>query len=127
MDTPVDGLTPAERSAKKKTCILLCVISLVLQFAPSALSSISSEFIQNIKLNASDTTTGSVSLIIASLTIAAYIASWVLMIIARVKFKESKFPKVLMWIYIGLLIAYITLIIIAVAMCSYIVSQCRGF
>lgn len=30
-----------------------------------------------------------------------YIASIILMIIARVKYKKNKFAKVLMWIYIG--------------------------
>jgi hypothetical protein len=57
----------------------------------------------------------------------SYIASWVLMIMARVKYKESKFAKVLMWIYIGILAAGIIAVIILVATCAYILKDCQGF
>ena len=56
----------------------------------------------------------------------SYIASWVLMIIARVKYKNT-FSKVLMWIYIGLLAATVIGIILLVAMCAWMLKDCHGF
>ena len=57
----------------------------------------------------------------------SYIASWVFLIIARVKYKESKFAKILMWVYIGILAAMIIGIILVIAMCAYILKDCQGF
>ena len=57
---------------------------------------------------------------------AAYIASWVLMLIARIKYKTT-FSKVLMWIYIGLLAVTVIGIILIVAMCAWLVKDCHGF
>ena len=57
----------------------------------------------------------------------SYIASWVFLIIARVKYKESKFAKILMWVYIGILAAGIIGIILLIAMCAYILKDCQGF
>ena len=56
-----------------------------------------------------------------------YIASWVLMIIARVKYKESKFAKVLMWVYIGILAASVIALVLIIAMCAYMLKDCQGF
>jgi len=49
------------------------------------------------------------------------------MIMARVKYKESKFAKVLMWVYIGLLAVAILAVILVIAMCAYILKDCQGF
>ena len=49
------------------------------------------------------------------------------MIIARVKYKESKFAKVLMWVYIGILAASVIAIILVIAMCAYMLKDCQGF
>jgi hypothetical protein len=49
------------------------------------------------------------------------------MIIARVKYKESKFAKVLMWVYIGILAAGILAVVLIIAMCAYMLKDCQGF
>ena len=56
----------------------------------------------------------------------SYIASWVLMIIARVKYKRSVFAKVIMWIYIVLLILSVVALILLIGACIHIVRTCPG-
>lgn len=65
--------------------------------------------------------------IIATATVAVGLsapASIVLMIIARVKDKNSVFAKVLMWIWIVLIIAAIIIGILAVLFISWLCGQC---
>ena len=48
-----------------------------------------------------------------------HIAAWVLMIIARVRYKECIFAKILMWFYIGVVLVFMVLVI---ALHSYLSS-----
>lgn len=123
---PIDLLPAEERAARKKKATILCVISLILQFAPYVLMGIFESI-----LDTSATTTASN---ISSASVGAqillyamggtYVASWVLMIIARAKYSESVFAKVLMWVYLGILSIGVIGTILLIAMCAAIVRSC---
>jgi len=124
----LDMMSPEERSARTKKANLLCFISLGLHFLPEILSGALGAIIREIGNasdmgNASDFFTSALSFLLGG----SYIAAWVLMIIARVKYKESVFAKVLMWIYIGILALGILAVILFIAMCAYILKDCHGF
>lgn len=98
-EQPVDE-TPEEKKAGNR----LSRISLILQIAGVAISSIISSLeayaatgIGEYSYSMPDTLNYILSFAISG----TYIASIILMIIARVKYKKNKFAKVLMWIYIG--------------------------
>lgn len=122
-----DLYTPAEQSERRKKANILCIISLVCQFAPEIISGVFSGILQSVDDFASNSSLEPLAYVSSMIVGGTYIASWVLMIIARVKYKESKFAKVLMWVYIGILAASIIAIILVVAMCAYLLKDCRGF
>ena len=122
-----DLYTPAEQSERRKKANILCIISLVCQFAPELITGVFSGVLQSIDELASNSSLEPITYVFSLLTGGTYIASWVLMIIARVKYKESKFAKVLMWVYIGILAASVIAIILVIAMCAYMLKDCQGF
>ena len=56
----------------------------------------------------------------------ANIAAWVLVIIARVKYKKNTFSKVLLIVYIILLALAVIGLVIIIATCASIVKHCPG-
>ncbi len=121
-----DLYTPAEQSERRKKATILCIISLVCQFAPEVIGGLLSGIIESVD-ELSSSSLEPLTYISSMIVGGTYIASWVLMIIARVKYKESKFAKVLMWVYIGILAASVIAIVLIVAMCAYILKDCQGF
>lgn len=117
-----------EEKANKKKANILCIISLALMILPSivsgALSGITNAF-DDLSGESYEALETFVSIALGGLG-ASYIASWVLMLIARIKYKTT-FSKVLMWIYIGLLAAGLIGVILLVVMCAYIIQECNGF
>ena len=122
-----DLYTPAEQSERRKKATILCIISLVCQFAPELITGVFSGILESVDELASNSSLEPLTYVFSLLTGGTYIASWVLMIIARVKYKESKFAKVLMWVYIGILAASVIAIILVIAMCAYMLKDCQGF
>ena len=122
-----DLYTPAEQSERRKKATILCIISLVCQFAPEIISGVFSGVLNSLDELTSNSSLEPITYAFSLLTGGTYIASWVLMIIARVKYKESKFAKVLMWVYIGILAASVIAIILVIAMCAYMLKDCQGF
>ncbi len=122
-----DLYTPAEQSERRKKANILCIISLVCQFAPEVLAGIFSGIVESIDDLSSNSSLEPLTYLSSTIVFATYVASWVLMIIARVKYKESKFAKVLMWVYIGILAASVIAIILVIAMCAYMLKDCQGF
>lgn len=122
---PADMYTPEEQAKRRKQANILCIISLVLQVAPEVLTSVFSGMVESLGdiSNVTEPITYGYSILAGG----TYIASWVLMIIARVKYKESKFAKILMWVYIGLLAAGVITLVIIIAMCAYMLKDCQGF
>ena len=123
-----DQLSPAEKAARRKQANILCFISLGLHFIPEMISGMLTGIVDSISKTADIGSTSEVlSIIISVLFGGSYVASWVLMIVARVKYKESRFAKILMWVYIGILAAGIIAVILVIAMCAYILKDCHGF
>ena len=56
----------------------------------------------------------------------AWVASWVLMIVVRVKYKTSTFGKVLMWIYIIGAILSVLAVIAIIAFFAAAFAACAG-
>ncbi|MBR3342222.1 MAG: hypothetical protein IKG30_11460 [Clostridiales bacterium] len=126
--TATDLMTPEELSDRRKKATIFCIISLALHFIPGFISGTLTSIVENITETSSNFNSAEpVSLLISILFGGSYIASWVLMIIARVKYKESKFAKVLMWVYIGILAAGILAVVLIIAMCAYMLKDCQGF
>lgn len=124
----LDMMTPQERSERNKKATILCIISLGLHFLPEVLTGAFSAIVEEISKTAgsgsfSDMYAGITSILLGG----TYIASWVLMIMARVKYKENKFAKILMWVYIAILAVSILAVILIIAMCAYIIKDCQGF
>ena len=118
---PVD--TEAREKTKKGN--ILCFISLACYLAPYLVGSILSAvtgFFENVSSSLTGTSYSVSSLVTSSVLTASYIASWVLVIIARVKYKNT-FSKVLLWIYIGILVLSIIAIVLVVAFCLFACSQ----
>ena len=126
--TATDLMTPEELSDRRKKATIFCIISLALHFIPGFISGTLTSIVETITETSSNFNSAEpVSLLISILFGGSYIASWVLMIIARVKYKESKFAKVLMWVYIGILAAGILAVVLIIAMCAYMLKDCQGF
>ena len=120
-----DLYTPAEQSERRKKATVLCVISLVCQFAPELITGVFSGIAES--LDDLSSSLEPLTYATSMVALGTYVASWVLMIIARVKYKESKFAKVLMWVYIGILAASVIAIVLVIAMCAYMLKDCQGF
>ncbi|MCR4669714.1 MAG: hypothetical protein K5643_00830 [Saccharofermentans sp.] len=110
--------TYQEQYARKKAANKLCTISSILHVVgiitfilAISLAGNNKEFYELFKYP------------LALVPYTTYIASWVLMIIARVRFKESVFAKILMWVYIGLVTLAILAIIAFIAWCM---ASCSG-
>ena len=105
---------------------IMCVISLVCHFIVPFLGSfllggMTSSFTETNDVSAGSTITSLFSLIVS----CSYLASWVLMIIVRVKYKNNTFGKVIMWIYIILLALGIIAVIILIVTCVNILRECN--
>ncbi len=122
--SPQQPQQPAPNQSRKLE-LLLCILSLCLHFIPSMVSGGLAYLIEEISSVKSDASSVIYSIIYA-IGSAGYIASWVLMIIARVKFKKSTFAKVLMWVYIGILIASVVLIAVIIISCINALRDCPG-
>ena len=111
--------TDQEQLARKKTANKLCTISLILQLAGILLFILRLTFDADNQIFNSELLGYPVTVVACS----AYYASWVLMIIARVRFKKSVFAKILMWVYIGIVVLIILAIIAFIAWCM---TACSG-
>ncbi len=108
-------------AAKSRLAKKLCVISLILYGAAPAVFSTIAWMSDSGLFNYFDDAIVGVSSLLSS---AAYIAAWVLMIIARVTDKKCVFAKVLMWVYIGMLILAVVTVIILIIACVEAMRSC---
>ena len=127
MGTPI----PTEEERKKKENIkkgnILCFISLGLMLLSYITSGILGGIVDSMgSITDSYESTSVLSTVLSTLLGGSYIGSWVCMIIARVKYKNT-FSKVLMWIYIGILALSVIAVVILIAMCAYMCKDCQGF
>lgn len=122
--------TPELSPEDKKQADKLCIISMILMFAPMAVIFIKNiilgllfdagkeEFYYNI---ASSYVLGS---ILTFLMAGCGIAALVLMILVRVKYPQSVFGKVLMWLYIALAILVVVFIAVTIIACGLAFISC---
>ena len=124
---PIDLLPPEERAARKKKANILCIISLVLQFSPYILLGVVSGIIESLgpSFSGNLSTAPAIVQILGYIGGGAYIASWVFMIVARSKYSESVFAKVLMWVYLGLLSVGIIGTMLLIYMCAIMLNGCH--
>ena len=110
-----------EAKEKIKKGNILCFISLACYVAPSIiggiLNSVTDSF-ENLQQGLTGSSYSLSSLVSSSVMTAAYIAAWVLVIIARTKYKNT-FSKVLLWIYIGTLVLGIIALVVVIAFCLF--------
>lgn len=114
----------------KKQADKLCIISMILMFAPMVVIFLKNiilgllfdagkeEFYYNI---ASNYVLGS---ILTFLMAGCGIAALVLMILVRVKYPQSVFGKVLMWLYIALAILAVVFIAVTIIACGLAFASC---
>ncbi|MBR4430489.1 MAG: hypothetical protein IKS75_04255 [Clostridiales bacterium] len=123
---PIDLLPPEERAARKKKANTLCIISLILQVSPYVILGVLSGILESLDRSFDVTTSvPAIVQILGYISGGAYIASWVFMIIARAKYSESVFAKVLMWVYLGLLSIGIIGTIVLIYMCAILLNGCH--
>ena len=123
---PIDLLPPEERSARKKKANTLCIISLILQVSPYVILGVLSGILESLDRSFDVTTSvPAIVQILGYISGGAYIASWVFMIIARAKYSESVFAKVLMWVYLGILSIGIIGTIVLIYMCAIMINGCH--
>ncbi len=114
-----------EAREKTKNGNILCFISLACYLAPSIIGGILSAVTDSFEKMQQSLTGSSYSLsslVSSSVMTAAYIAAWVLVIIARTKYKNT-FSKVLLWIYIGTLVLGIIALVVVIAFCLFTCGQ----
>lgn len=118
----------AEERANRRVANILCFISIALKVIPyflyGTLSGATNAF-DGLDQDSYEAMEVLISIVAGGLGLS-YIASWVLVLIARIKYKTT-FSKVLLWIYIGILAVTIIGVVLIVAMCAYMLKDCRGF
>ena len=110
-----------ETREKTKKGNILCFISLACYLAPSIIGGILSavtDSFEKLQQGLTGSSYSLSSLVSSSVMTAAYIAAWVLVIIARTKYKNT-FSKVLLWIYIGTLVLGIIALVAVIAFCLF--------
>lgn len=119
-------MTPEEKKQADK----LCIVSMILMFAPMALMFIA-DIIMGVLYDTGVTdlyySLGSSYAIESVLTFVVFgcgIAALVLMILVRVKYPQSVFGKVLMWLYIALAVLLVIFIAVTIMACGLALASC---
>lgn len=120
-ETPVTAAMPlVDYAARKKKADLLCYISLGL-YAASIVSAIAT-YVYSAFVNYE--TQNIIFKILSAFSSVAFEAAWVLVIVARAKFRENRFAKILLWVYIAMAITVAVILIAIIAYCVYTCSTC---
>ena len=119
-NTSNDDLSPEDR----KKANILCIISLVLMFVFSTLMSVVIMAINN-SSNSSEIGTV-ITGICGFLSTGSEIAAIAIMIYVRVRYKNSIFGKVLMWLYIVIGILILIGAILLIWICLYEFEKCAN-
>ena len=120
-ETPVTTAMPqVDYAARKKKADLLCYISLGL-YAASIVSAIVT-YVYSAFVNYE--TQNIIFKILSAFSSVTFEAAWVLVIVARAKFRENRFAKILLWVYIAMAITVAVILIAIIAYCVYTCSTC---
>ena len=121
-ETPVTTAMPqVDYVARKKKADLLCYISLGL-YAASIVSAIVT-YVYSAYVNYE--TQNIIFKILSAFSSVAFEAAWVLVIVARAKFRENRFAKILLWVYISIAITVAVVFIAIIAYCVYTCATCN--
>lgn len=112
-----------EMKERTKKANLLCLISIALRVIPYILTTVTGLFGRVLETTDLSHLSSSVTSVISLATSGASIASWVLVIIARAKYRESKFAKILLIVYICELVVGVIAAIALIIWCAY---ACHG-
>ena len=116
--------TPEEKALRRKEAIRLCVLSLIFHAAIPLTGLYIHKFIMDRGITSM---TERVFLIIIEATIAvSCIIAWVFIIIARVRYRESRFAKILMRIYMWIAIGIVIMTVVILAIVSALAAMCGG-
>ncbi len=119
---PVTAAMPqVDYAARKKKADMLCYISLGL-YAASIVSAIVT-YVYSAYVNYE--TQNIIFKILSAFSSVAFEAAWVLVIVARAKFRENRFAKILLWVYIAMAITVAVILIAIIAYCVYTCATCN--
>lgn len=113
---------PKEKPEDEKAATMMCLISVLCMYATPVVTGIVGRLCEALP---SQEAAGIVSMVMVSVAGLSWIASIVLMIIVRVKYRQNLFGKILMWVYIGQLILAIIGCIILFVACAAFVDGCN--
>ena len=108
-------------AARKKKADMLCYISLGL-YAASIVTAIVT-YVYSAYVNYE--TQNIIFKILSAFSSVAFEAAWVLVIVARAKFRENRFAKILLWVYISIAITVAVVFIAIIAYCVYTCATCN--
>lgn len=123
---PLNEKSEEEQNRMKKVSNRLSIISLILHYGGAILITTISAVYSGMSGTDLGDAAGSLVSILSSLMGATYIASIVLMIVARIKCKKAIFAKVLMWLYIAEAIICFILLIVAFVAFLELLSTCSA-
>ena len=128
VQSPMPPQNPDEMTKEdEQKANFLCGISLICHFGlPLILSGITGALGRIASVDNDVGVAGLFMGFLSTLSGLSVLASWILMIYVRVKYRKSVFGKVLMWLYIGLILLLILAVIIFVAACINLVRDCQG-
>ncbi len=101
---------------------ILCIISLCLFFGIPLLSGLPLAG----QLDSGSSSVGFLASALSTIMSLGQLAAWVLMIVVRVKYRQSTFGKIIMWIYLSILAVCLIFIIIMMVTCAGILRDCHG-
>lgn len=107
--------------ANKKLGTTLCIISLICKFGMPLIGGFITGITSSGDIGGIDE---AIAAFVSLLTGAGSIAAWVLVIVARVKCKDT-FSKVLLIVYLVLLGLEIIAVILFIVACAYLVNSCN--
>lgn len=131
-------MTPPPESPEeiKKKANTLCLIDTILMFGPGIVSAILLAIfsILNINvdgstvnnINTSDSILGGLYALVSGINSLAKLASFVLMIVIRIKYPQSVWGKVLMWIFIAEAILVVIGAALLIFACTSSLRSCSG-
>ena len=116
--------TPEERALRRSKATRLCVLSLVFHAGIPIVCLYLHKFIMDRGI----TSMTEQGFLIAIYTIVAVscIIAWVFIIIARVRYRESRFAKILMRIYMWIAIGIVIMTVVILAIASALAAMCSG-
>ena len=121
---PAVDFTPEERALRRSKATRLCVLSLIFHAGIPIVCLYLHKFIMDRGIT-SMTEQGFLIAIYAVIAVSCIVA-WVFIIIARVRYRESRFAKILMRIYMWIAIGIVIMTVVILTIVGVLAASCRG-